>query len=223
VSAPRPEPPAIGLVDYGMGNRRSVEKALERAGARPLVTADHERLRGANGLVLPGVGAFPHAMERIRALGLDELLRERVQAGVPVLGICLGVQLAFEFSPELGGAEGIGLVPGQVVPLQAGGLKLPLIAWTEVTVVAPPDRLFDGLGERSAFYHVHSFAPAPAEERDVIATAEYGARFATAVRHGSFAGVQFHPEKSSRAGLRLLENFAGICAAAAGAEAQLAP
>jgi glutamine amidotransferase len=214
VSASVPVAPEIGIVDYGMGNRRSVEKALERVGARPLLSADHDRLRAVGGLVLPGVGAFPHAMERLRALGLPELLRERLQAGVPLLGICLGMQLAFERSSELGGAEGLGILPGEVLPLRAGGLKLPHIGWTEVRVQRAHEPLLEGLAPASAFYHVHSFAPVAADEGDVIATARYGEPFVTAVRRGSFMGVQFHPEKSSAAGLRLLENFTRICAAA---------
>jgi glutamine amidotransferase len=213
VSGPVSEPPAIGLIDYGMGNRRSVEKAVERAGGRALVSADHEVLRGTAGLVLPGVGAFPEAIERLSALGLDELVRERVGAGVPTLGICLGMQLAFERSEELGGAEGIGILSGEVRRLSAPGLKLPHIGWSEVRVERAGEALLEGLGPVSAFYHVHSYAPVPGDRHDVIATASYGEPFVTAVRRGSFMGAQFHPEKSSRAGLRLLENFTRICAA----------
>ncbi|MEA2272558.1 MAG: imidazole glycerol-phosphate synthase subunit HisH, partial [Solirubrobacteraceae bacterium] len=124
--------PTIGVVDYGMGNRRSVEKALERAGARPIVTADHDELRGADGLVLPGVGSFPRAMENLRGLGLDDLLRERVGAGVPLLGLCLGMQLAFDSSTEHGGAAGLGILPGVVEALPAEGLNLPHIGWSVV-------------------------------------------------------------------------------------------
>jgi glutamine amidotransferase len=205
----------LAIVDYGMGNRRSVEKALEHLGARVTMSSDPGRLRAAAGLVLPGVGAFPRAMRRLEELGLDELLRERVHAGTPVLGICLGMQLAFERSSELGGADGLGLVPGDVLELDHRGLKLPHIGWNEVRfVVGSPLR--DGLPERCAFYHVHSFAPVPARQEDVLATAEYGAQFVTAVAAGSFYGVQFHPEKSSAAGLRLLANFAGSCVAARG-------
>jgi glutamine amidotransferase len=201
----------IAVVDYGMGNRRSVEKALEHVGASATVSSDPARLRAAPGLVVPGVGAFPRAMERLRELGLDELLRERVAAGTPVLGICLGMQLAFEHSSEQGGGDGLGILAGEVAPLQAGSLKLPHIGWNEVRFSDPGSRLLVGLPPRCAFYHVHSFAPVPADERDVLGTADYGAPFATAVEKGSFYGVQFHPEKSSAAGLRLLANFASIC------------
>jgi glutamine amidotransferase len=209
------EPVEIGVVDYGMGNRRSVEKALAHVGARPLVSSDAEVLSGAAGLVLPGVGAFPKAIESLAALGLADLLRERVAAGTPVLGVCLGMQLAFEHSDELGGAAGLGIVPGTVRTLATGELKLPHIGWSEVSFSSQADDepLLAGLPERCAFYHVHSFVAVPADAADTLGTAEYGERFATVVRRGSFYGVQFHPEKSSAAGLRLLASFARVCAA----------
>jgi len=209
------EPVEIAVVDYGMGNRRSVEKALEHIGACASMSSDPEQLRSAAGLVVPGVGAFPRAMDRLAELGLDELLRERVSAGTPVLGICLGMQLAFDSSTELGGAAGLGILPGEVRALSSSSLKLPHIGWNEVSFTKADSALTDGLPSRCAFYHVHSFAPVPTDEQDVLGTAEYGAPFVTAVQHGSFYGVQFHPEKSSAAGLRLLANFARICVAAA--------
>jgi glutamine amidotransferase len=209
------EPVQIAVVDYGMGNRRSVEKALEHVGVRASVSNDPERLREAAGLVVPGVGAFPRAMERLRELGLDELLRERVQAGTPVLGICLGMQLAFDSSTELGGAAGLGIIDGEVRALAAGSLKLPHIGWNEVGFSKPDSPLIAQLPQRCAFYHVHSFAPVPSDEGDILGTAEYGSPFVTAVQRGSFYGVQVHPEKSSAAGLRLLADFARICIAAA--------
>jgi glutamine amidotransferase len=198
-----------------MGNRRSVEKALEHVGASATVSSDPVRLRAASGLVVPGVGAVPRAMERLRELGLDELLRERVAAGTPVMGICLGMQLAFEQSSEQGGSEGLGILAGEVRPLEAGSLKLPHIGWNEVRFTNPGSRLLAGLPPQCAFYHVHSLAPIPAHTGDVLGIAEYGAPFTTAVERGSFYGVQFHPEKSSAAGLRLLVNFASICVEAA--------
>jgi glutamine amidotransferase len=208
----------VAIVDYGMGNRRSVEKALEHVGARAIVTSDHGRLREAAGLVVPGVGAFPRAMDSLRALGLDELLHERVGAGTPVLGICLGMQLAFERSSELGGADGLGIVPGEVRPLDTAGLKLPQIGWNEVRFTRPGSPLVAELPSTCAFYHVHSLAPVPSDERDVLGVADYGTPFVSAVQRGSFYGVQFHPEKSSAAGLRLLASFARICIAADPAE-----
>ncbi len=210
------EPVELAIVDYGMGNRRSVEKALEHVGARASITSDHARLRAAAGVIVPGVGAFPRAMDNLRELGLDELLRERVEAGTPVLGICLGMQLAFDSSTELGGAAGLGIVPGEVRALEPGELKLPHIGWNEVRFTRADSPLVADLPESCAFYHVHSFAPIPAGERDVLGVAEYGSPFVSAVQRGCFYGVQFHPEKSSAAGLRLLANFARICIAADG-------
>jgi glutamine amidotransferase len=204
----------VGVVDYGMGNRRSVEKALEHVGARVLLSADRSRLAECDGLVLPGVGAFPKAMANMRALGLDEFVLERVGAGTPVLGICLGMQLAFERSREQGGAEGLGIVPGEVRELAAGSLKLPHIGWSEVRWERASPMLHAVAPDR-AYYHVHSFVGEPADAQDTLGIAEYGERFVTAVSRGSFTGVQFHPEKSSLDGLRLLANFVASCVPAA--------
>jgi imidazole glycerol-phosphate synthase subunit HisH len=201
----------VAILDYGMGNLRSVEKALEHVDVTAEITADHDRARAADGVILPGVGAFPRAMERVREHGLDELVSERVEAGAPVLGICLGLQLIFSSSAELGGADGIGLVDGSVSELDAGDLKVPHIGWSPVSW-AKESRLTVGLGEGEPFYFVHSFAPRP-NDGDVLGTATYGETFCCAVERGNVFGVQFHPEKSSGAGLRLLRNFAGICAA----------
>ena len=199
----------IAIVDYGMGNRRSVEKALEHVGARPRITAGHDAIRAADGLVLPGVGAFPEAMRRIGALGLDDVLRERVSAGVPLLGICLGMQLLFERTTEHEGAGGLGILSGEVTVLRAP--RLPHIGWNLVTLERPA-ALTEGLGPATAFYHVHSFACRPADPADVVGVAEYGERFASIVERGTVSGVQFHPEKSSRDGLALLRNFTAVCA-----------
>jgi glutamine amidotransferase len=201
----------IAIVDYGMGNRRSVEKALARVGAQPVITDDHDAIRAADGLVVPGVGAFPRAMANLAELGLDELLRERVAAGVPLLGVCLGLQLLFDESVELGGAQGLGMLPGRVEQLEAGGRKLPHIGWNLVTF-RRASALTEGLPAAAPFYHVHSFAPVPAREEDVVGTSEYAAPFVSVVDRPPIYGVQFHPEKSSGAGLRLLENFARVCA-----------
>jgi glutamine amidotransferase len=200
----------IAILDYGMGNLRSVEKAFEHVGAPALITRDHGQIREAAGVVLPGVGAFPKAMESVRELGLDEVMHERVDAGVPTLGICLGMQLLFESTTELGGATGLGLLAGGVGPLDAPGLKIPQIGWNEI-VLKRASRLCSGLPDPCAFYHVHSFAPRPADDGDVLATAEYGSEFVTAVAREPVYGVQFHPEKSGPHGLRLLGNFAAIC------------
>ena len=200
----------LAILDYGMGNLRSVEKALERVGAEAEITADCGRAEAADGVILPGVGAFPRAMERVREIGLDGLVAGRAEAGVPVLGICLGMQLLFESSAENEGATGLSLIGGVVGPLEANGYKVPHIGWSPVRW-EHSSRLTDELGEETPFYFVHSFAPRPASEDDVLGTAAYGGRFACAVERPPLYGVQFHPEKSSSAGLRLLANFVRIC------------
>ncbi len=199
----------ICILDYGMGNLRSVEKALEHVGATATIANDPETIRAADGLILPGVGAFPKAMERVRELGLDELTVERRDAGVSILGICLGLQLLFDSTTELGGADGIGMLPGGVAEFDADGLKVPHIGWSPVRW-QKPSRLTEGIESETPFYFVHSFAPSPGQD-DLLGTAAYGARFACASERDNVFGVQFHPEKSSAAGLRLLSNFAGIC------------
>jgi imidazole glycerol-phosphate synthase subunit HisH len=205
------DPTRICILDYGMGNLRSVEKALEHVGVTQVtIASDAASARNAAGLILPGVGAFPRAMERIRELGIDEIVAERHRAGVPILGICLGLQLLFESTTELGGAAGLGLLPGEVAGLDAEGLKVPHIGWSPVSWTRG-SRLTEGIDNGTPFYFVHSFAPRP-DTADLLGTAEHGARFACAAERDGVFGVQFHPEKSSGAGLRLLANFAGVCA-----------
>ena len=199
----------IAIADYGMGNRRSVEKALAHVGATSRVTARHDDLRAADGVILPGVGAFPEAMRNLARSGLDDVLRDCAAAGVPLLGICLGLQLLFDSTTEHEGAMGLGLLPGEVTALRAP--KLPHIGWNLVRLERP-SALTAGLGEAAAFYHVHSFAARPAEPGDVVGRGAYGEPFVSIVERGSVFGVQFHPEKSSRDGLALLANFARICA-----------
>ena len=200
----------VAILDNGMGNLRSVEKALERVGAETEITSDPARAEAADGVILPGVGAFPRAMERVRQLGLDELVAGRIQAGAPVLGICLGLQLLFESSAENEGSSGLALLDGVVEPLEANGYKVPHIGWSPVHWEHDSE-LTEGLGEETPFYFVHSFAPRPAANGDVLGTAAYGQRFACAVERPPLYGVQFHPEKSSSAGLSLLANFIRIC------------
>jgi len=216
--APNAAPaPRIAVLDYGMGNIRSAEKALLRLGARAEITSDLERARRADGLVLPGDGAFPKAVAGIRALGLDRVLADRVDEGVPVLGICIGMQVLFDGSEELGGAEGLGVLAGRVRALKAPGLKLPHIGWAPVEW-RRPSPLCAGLGPSTTLFHVHSFAPHPADPGDVVGVAEHGHPFCSAVERGAVWGVQFHPEKSSVDGLALLANFVARCAAETGAE-----
>jgi glutamine amidotransferase len=203
----------IAILDYGMGNLRSVEKALEHVGADAVITSDAHRAAEADGLILPGVGAFPRAMERIAELGLDGLVSASLADGTPVLGICLGFQLLFERSTELGGAAGLALVEGEVTGLRAPGLKVPHIGWEPVRLEAQSE-LMDGIDDGTPFYFVHGLAPRPRQADDVLATAEHGEWFVCAIARPPLYGVQFHPEKSSAAGLRLLGNFARVCALA---------
>jgi imidazole glycerol-phosphate synthase subunit HisH len=193
----------IAILDYGMGNLRSVAKALEHVGAEPVLTHDHARTRQANAIVLPGVGAMPKAMEQVRRLRLDELLCERVEAGVPILGLCMGMQLLFESTEEHGGAEGIGLLKGRVVRLKAP--RVPQIGWNPVAW-RRRSGLNDGLPDPCAFYHANSYAP-KAREEDVLGTADYGGEFVSVVERPPVYGLQSHPEKSGPDGLRLLGNF----------------
>jgi glutamine amidotransferase len=203
--------PRIAIVDYEMGNRRSVEKALERVGARTFFTAEPAELRAADGIMLPGVGAFPAAMKVLRALDLEDTLRACAADGQPFFGSCMGMQLLFESSEEHGGATGLGILRGEVKGLDGRGRNLPHIGWNEVrwTRSSP---LIDGLPDPTAFYHVHSYVPHPADEEDVLGTSEYGSPFVSVVARDNVFGSQFHPEKSSTNGLELLRNFTKICA-----------
>jgi glutamine amidotransferase len=201
---------SVAVVDYGMGNRRSVEKALEHVGARARITRDPAELEAADALVVPGVGAFPRGMHNLIELGLDDRIRAAARAGMPVLGICLGMQLLFERSAEHELTDGLGLLAGEVSPVDAHGLRMPHIGWNDVRFERPSP-LTAGLPTAGcAFYHVHSLAARPEDPADVIATTEYGERFATIVAHDNVFGVQFHPEKSSRDGLSLLGSFVAL-------------
>ncbi|MFO7172039.1 MAG: imidazole glycerol phosphate synthase subunit HisH, partial [Bacillota bacterium] len=201
----------IAIVDYGLGNLPNVQKALARAGApEAAITSDPEIVAGADGVVLPGVGAFRAGMAGLRARGLVEPLRAVARSGRPLLGICLGAQLFLEASAEWGETEGLGLIPGRVEPLPAqppaGRVRLPHIGWNWV---APrqPHPLFRDLGDGFWAYFAHSYAARPADPADIAAETEHGAPFVSAVARGSVAGVQFHPEKSGAAGLALLANW----------------
>jgi len=198
----------IAIADYGLGNRRSVEKALAHGGAASVVTDD---VRDASAIILPGVGAFPEAMRHLERTGLGEQLIERAAAGVPLLGICLGMQLLFESSTEHEGARGLGILPGTVTRLESP--RLPHIGWNLVSF-ARSSSLTEGLGESAAFYHVHSFACRPSDEADVVGESEYGERFCSVIERDNVMAAQFHPEKSSMDGLRMLRNFAELAAVA---------
>jgi imidazole glycerol-phosphate synthase subunit HisH len=206
------ERPAVAVLDYGMGNRRSVQKALEHVGARVSVTRDPGALAAAQALVVPGVGAFGAAMSALSELELIAPIQAAAQAGRPVLGICLGMQLLFERSSELGDTPGLGVLAGEVTRLYAGGLRIPHIGWNDVRPVRAAPLIAELPEHGAAFYHVHSYAVRPADPDDVLATTTYGETFATIVARGSVMGTQFHPEKSSGAGLRLLAAFCALAA-----------
>jgi len=195
----------VAVVDYDAGNTLSVTRALEKAGARVDLTPDPERVARAEAVVLPGVGAFGDCVRKLEARGMDEACREVIAGGKPFLGVCVGLQVLFEGSDESPGIEGLGVLPGMVVRFEAGDLKVPHMGWNQLDV-AREHTLFDGL-DGEAFYFVHSYYPDPADRGVVLGTAEYGARFCAAAGRENLAAVQFHPEKSSRAGLELYENF----------------
>ncbi len=204
--------PAIGVIDYGMGNRRSVQKALEHVGAQAQITSDRDALGRCDGLVLPGVGAFPAAMRNLAQRGLSDFIRRQARDGTPLLGICLGMQLLFEASEEGEPTAGLGLLGGRVRWLRSGGLRLPHIGWNEVRFErrSPLTASLPAVG--CPFYHVHSLVAEPDDERDVVGTVEYGERFVSMVGRDNVMGVQFHPEKSSVHGLAMLAAFVAQCA-----------
>ncbi len=214
----RGERAQIAVVDYGMGNRRSVQKAFEHVGADASITRDPDELMAADGLVVPGVGAFPLAMRNLHELGLSRLILTAVRSHKPLLGVCLGMQLLFDRSEELGETAGLGLIAGTVTPLRAADLRVPHIGWNEVRFKqASP--LTAGLPQHGCpFYHVHSLVVRPDDPTVVVGSTAYGEEFATIVASGIVFGVQFHPEKSSRHGLRMLENFVAISRRAASAQ-----
>jgi glutamine amidotransferase len=208
--------PSIAIVDYKMGNLRSVEKGFGAAGVAGVsVTGDPRAVAAADGIVLPGVGAFRDAAANLRESGMWDVLLERVAAGVPLLGICLGMQLLVSVGLEDGRWQGLGLVPGTCERL-SGDVKIPHLGWNTVEYPkASP--LFEGIEEGSAFYFVHSYVVVPADDGCIIGATEYGQAFAAAVQVGDLYAVQFHPEKSSERGLRLLANFGRIVAERCGA------
>jgi glutamine amidotransferase len=204
----------LAVLDYGIGNLRSAEKALLKVGGEARLVTTAEEAQGAEGVVLPGVGAFAACATALRASGLDKVVAQAVEEHVPLLGVCVGYQLLFEGSEEDPAATGLGLLQGRVRRLPPG-VKLPQMQWNTVQPTAG-SALFDGLGAAPWFYFVHSYAPVPegAAAAAIAGTADYGGSFAAAIELDSLAGVQFHPEKSGRDGLALLAGFVARCAAA---------
>ena len=200
----------LAIVDYGMGNLRSVEKAFERVGQAADVTRDAERIHGAPGVVLPGVGAFGACMANLRALGLLEPVREAINAGRPFLGICLGMQLLFDESEEFGPIEGLHILPGRVVRFPSDAeRKVPHMGWNTLRMARPVPHLA-GIGDGAYVYFVHSYYPVPADPAIVATATPYGVEFASSVMCDNVFACQFHPEKSQAVGLRLLENFVQV-------------
>jgi len=196
----------VAIIDYGVGNLRSVEKAFHAGGAEAVVTSDERVLREAERLVLPGVGAFRACMEGLTSRGFDVLVRERVEEGTPLLGVCVGMQMLFEESEEFGTTRGLGLLRGRVRRFD-GGLRVPQVGWNQVGW-RKSHALAEGIEDESFFYFVHSYFCDAADDADVLGRTEYGGAYASVVARGAVCGVQFHPEKSQAAGLRLLKNFA---------------
>jgi len=202
----------IALVDYGMGNLRSVEKALQQAGAVVRVVQDAAGVRGARAVVLPGVGAFGDCLANLRRAGLTEAIGEVVRSGRPFLGICLGFQALFESSAEAPGVAGLGLFAGTVPRFANGKLKVPHMGWNQLRVQRPDCPMLAGIADRSFVYFVHSYFCAPRDEAVVCGTTEYGVEFCSMLWSGNVYATQFHPEKSQGVGLRMLENFVRLAA-----------
>ncbi|MGE5403809.1 MAG: imidazole glycerol phosphate synthase subunit HisH [Candidatus Saccharibacteria bacterium] len=194
----------IKIIDYGMGNLRSVQKGCEKAGLQAEITSDPDEVLKGNGVILPGVGAFGDAISQLKQTGLDKAVYETVRMGKPLLGICLGLQLFFSESEEDGIYEGLNLIKGRVVRFPPGR-KVPHMGWNQLEIQGQPP-LFKGIPDRSYFYFVHSYYCDPTEPV-TIGLCDYGVKFTCAVQKGNIVGTQFHPEKSSALGLAILKNF----------------
>lgn len=208
----------IAVIDYGMGNLRSVQKGIERSGHPAIVTDDPRAIEGAPGVVLPGVGAFAKCMENLSERGLVAPVRRAIEEGRPFLGICLGLQLLFERSEEFGETEGLGVFAGRVVRFDAGmrsedgaQLDVPHMGWNRIRISGPTPFLA-GIEEGSFVYFVHSYYVVPEDPSIVATTTLYGGEFVSSIRRGNLFACQFHPEKSQKVGLGILANFARLCA-----------
>ena len=197
--------PQIAVIDYDAGNTLSVTRALEKVGAGVDLTSDPDRVKGADAVLLPGVGAFGDCVEKLAERGMDAACREAFRSGKPFLGVCVALQVVFDDSEESPGAAGLGLLPGSVRRFKAGDLKVPHMGWNELRLVRDHPVLSGLDGED--FYFVHSYYPEPEEPADLLGVTEYGVRFCAAAGRENLVAVQFHPEKSSRAGLAIYENF----------------
>ena len=197
----------IAIIDYDAGNLKSVEKALQYLGEECIVTRDKEKLLKADKIILPGVGAFGDAMEKLHKFGLVDVIHKLVKENKPFLGICLGLQLMFESSEEEPGVKGLGLLPGKIVKFpEKEGFKIPHMGWNSIDV-KEGSRLFKGVSNNSYVYFVHSYYLQAENENDVAATTEYITHVHASVEHDNIFACQFHPEKSGDVGLRILKNF----------------
>jgi len=201
----------IAVIDYDAGNIKSVEKACVYLGQEVEVTRDRETILAADHVILPGVGAFGDAMRKLRGYGLEETIYQVVDHGIPFLGICLGLQLIFESSEESPGVSGLGLLPGKILRIpDAPGLKIPHIGWNSLSFPGKQSRLFAGVPEGAYVYFVHSYYLKADKEEVVAASTQYGTQIHAAVESGNLFACQFHPEKSSEVGLKILRNFISI-------------
>ena len=198
------------IIDYDAGNLRSVEKAIALLGGDPVITRDRETILKADHVILPGVGAFGDAMEKLNQYGLTEVVREVAQAGIPLIGICLGMQLLFERSDESDGVPGIGVLEGDIIKIpDTPGLKIPHMGWNSLDI-RPGTRLYEGIENGSYVYFVHSYYLKARDEAIVAAPTEYGCHIHASVESRNVFGCQFHPEKSSTVGLSILKNFLSV-------------
>ena len=202
---------SITIVDYGMGNLRSVQKAIEKTGADAVISSDPHAIGNAEKIILPGVGAFRDAIQALRDHDLVDPIQEAIAADRPFLGICLGLHLLMDLSFEDGEFEGLGVIPGNVrrfdLPAE---LKIPHMGWNQLTLTDPENPLFSGITQDAWFYFVHSYYVDPSDESWVAARTEYGIQFVSSIRRGNVFATQFHPEKSQSAGLQLLKNFVAL-------------
>lgn len=197
----------VAIIDYGAGNLQSVKKALDFIGAKSIITADENEINAASHIILPGVGSFGDAMHSIREKGLEDVIKKSADGSKHFLGICLGLQLLFESSEESPGVDGLGIFKGKIVTIpKDNGLKVPHIGWNSVSL-KQTDGIFENLRDNSYFYFVHSYYLKHADEKVVAGTTEYGVPIQCAVQQGRVSATQFHPEKSSEAGLTILRNF----------------
>lgn len=208
----------IAIIDYEVGNIRSIFSAFEKEGATPKLTRDRQEILDADGMVLPGVGAYSHGMEKLKEYGLDSVIKDFAATGKPVLGICLGMQLLLSESDEFGRTEGLGLIPGYVKQLNLLNpqvQKLPHVSWNELQVPAGiswHETILEGIESEEDMYFVHSFMAVPESGRHVLSLTSYsGSQFCSSVKNGNVYGCQFHPEKSAEEGLKIISNFIQIC------------